>query len=107
MPLYEYQCENCGERFEVMQKFSDEPLTVHEKCGGKVERLLSAPAFQFKGSGWYVTDYARGAKAATANNGEGKKADTPSSTASSPSDSGTTSSTSSDKASASSDTKKE
>ncbi|MBV9223470.1 MAG: zinc ribbon domain-containing protein [Acidobacteriaceae bacterium] len=107
MPLYEYQCENCGERFEVMQKFSDEPLTVHEKCGGKVERLLSAPAIQFKGSGWYVTDYARSSNTATANNGEGKKAEAPSSTASSPSDSGTTSSTSSDKASASSDTKKE
>ena len=43
-----------------MQKFSDEPLTVHENCGGHVRRLLSAPAFQFKGTGWYITDYARG-----------------------------------------------
>ncbi len=60
MPLYEYKCEGCGETFEIIQKFSDEPLTVHEKCGGPVHRLLSAPAFQFKGSGWYVTDYARG-----------------------------------------------
>lgn len=59
MPLYEYKCEGCGETFEVIQKFSDEPLTVHEKCGGPVHRLLSAPAFQFKGSGWYVTDYAK------------------------------------------------
>lgn len=60
MPLYEYRCENCGEQFEVMQKFSDQPLTVHEKCGGgKVHRLLSAPALQFKGSGWYITDYAK------------------------------------------------
>ena len=60
MPLYEYQCESCGDVFEVRQKFADEPLTVHEKgCGGPVHRLLSAPALQFKGSGWYVTDYAR------------------------------------------------
>ena len=60
MPLYEYKCDNCGEVFEVMQKFSDEPLTAHPKCGGPVHRLLSAPALQFKGSGWYVTDYAKG-----------------------------------------------
>ena len=60
MPLYEYQCEGCGEVFELIQKFSDPPLTVHEKCGGPVHRLLSAPALQFKGSGWYVTDYAKG-----------------------------------------------
>ena len=64
MPLYEYKCEGCGETFEVIQKFSDEPLTVHEKCGGQVHRLLSAPAFQFKGSGWYATDYAKGGGAA-------------------------------------------
>ena len=60
MPLYEYKCDNCGDVFEVMQKFADEPLTVHDKCGGPVHRLLSAPALQFKGSGWYVTDYAKG-----------------------------------------------
>lgn len=59
MPLYEYQCEGCGEVFELIQKFSDAPITVHEKCGGRVHRLLSAPALQFKGSGWYVTDYAK------------------------------------------------
>jgi len=58
MPLYEYKCDKCGDVFEVRQKFSDEPIRVHDKCGGKVERLLSPPAFQFKGSGWYVTDYA-------------------------------------------------
>ena len=61
MPLYEYKCEGCGETFEVIQKFADDPLTVHHKCGGPVHRLLSAPAFQFKGSGWYVTDYAKAA----------------------------------------------
>ena len=59
MPIYEYQCENCGEVFELRQKFADEPLTTHDKCGGHVHRLLSAPALQFKGSGWYITDYAR------------------------------------------------
>ena len=60
MPLYEYQCESCGDVFEVRQRFSDEPLKVHENgCGGAVHRLLSAPALQFKGSGWYITDYAR------------------------------------------------
>lgn len=76
MPLYEYQCEQCNEVFEVMQKFSDEPLSRHEKCGGPVHRLVSAPAIQFKGSGWYVTDYARAEKAA--GNGADKKADAPS-----------------------------
>ncbi|MBV8812409.1 MAG: zinc ribbon domain-containing protein [Acidobacteriaceae bacterium] len=70
MPLYEYQCENCGESFEVMQKFSDEPLTAHEKCGGKVHRLVSAPALQFKGSGWYITDYAK--SPSSASNGDAK-----------------------------------
>lgn len=59
MPLYEYQCRKCGKRFEKIQKFSDPPLETHEKCGGPVQRLLSSPAIQFKGSGWYITDYAR------------------------------------------------
>jgi len=57
MPIYEYKCDGCGEVFEVRQKFSDEPVTVHEKCGGPVHKLLSAPSFQFKGSGFYITDY--------------------------------------------------
>jgi putative FmdB family regulatory protein len=61
MPLYEYQCDKCGKVFEVLQKFSDTPLSVHEGCGGNVVRLISAPGLQFKGSGWYVTDYARSA----------------------------------------------
>jgi putative FmdB family regulatory protein len=59
MPLYEYKCDKCGQVFEVIQRFSDDPLTTHEVCGGHVERLISAPAFQFKGSGFYITDYAR------------------------------------------------
>lgn len=60
MPLYEYQCKKCGKVFEAMQKFSDEPLKKHEKCGGKLEKLMSAPAFHLKGSGWYATDYGKG-----------------------------------------------
>jgi putative FmdB family regulatory protein len=69
MPLYEYRCEACGHQFEVIQKFSDEPIAVCPKCGsGPVAKLLSSPAFQFKGTGWYITDYAR--KGAT----EGKDA---------------------------------
>jgi putative FmdB family regulatory protein len=60
MPLYEYQCSQCGAVFEVRQKFSDEPVQHHEGCGGAVTKLMSAPAFSFKGSGWYVTDYASG-----------------------------------------------
>lgn len=59
MPLYEYECERCGHVFEAIQKFSDPPITVCPKCGGPVHKLQSAPAFQFKGSGWYITDYAR------------------------------------------------
>jgi putative FmdB family regulatory protein len=60
MPTYEYQCESCGTIFELRQKFADEPLKVHENgCGGAVHRVLSAPALQFKGSGWYITDYGR------------------------------------------------
>lgn len=59
MPLYEYQCKKCGHRFEKIQKFSDKPIKKCPECGGPVEQMISAPAVQFKGSGWYVTDYAR------------------------------------------------
>jgi putative FmdB family regulatory protein len=72
MPLYEYHCSKCGKIFEVMQKFSDAALTVHEECGGQVERLISASAFQFKGSGWYATDYAKGHNSSKS---EGKEPD--------------------------------
>ena len=58
MPLYEYQCPKCG-RFERIQKFADPPLTECPTCGQAVQKLLSAPAIQFKGTGWYITDYAR------------------------------------------------
>ena len=59
MPLYEYQCQKCGHRFERIQRFSDAMVKKCPECGGKVEQMISAPAVQFKGSGWYVTDYAR------------------------------------------------
>ena len=58
MPLYEYQCPKCGV-FELIRKFSDEPLTACPTCGCEVQKLASAPAIQFKGTGWYITDYAR------------------------------------------------
>jgi putative FmdB family regulatory protein len=79
MPLYEYSCHQCGETFEVMQKFSDLPLAIHEGCGGEVVRLISVSALQFKGTGWYVTDYARKSNLASGKSGdskpEGKPAD--------------------------------
>lgn len=60
MPLYEYQCDACHHRFERIQKFSDPPIDVCPHCGkGPVRKLLSSPAIQFKGTGWYVTDYAK------------------------------------------------
>jgi putative FmdB family regulatory protein len=59
LPLYEYECVACKHRFELLQKFSDEPAKVCVKCGGPVHRLLSSPAIQFKGTGWYVTDYGK------------------------------------------------
>lgn len=59
MPLYEYRCLKCGEHFEEIRKFSDPPLIKHEHCGGELQKLLSPPAIQFKGTGWYVTDYAK------------------------------------------------
>ncbi len=71
MPLYEYQCRKCGHRFERIQKFSDPQVKKCPECGGSVEQVLSAPAVQFKGSGWYVTDYA---KKSTAPAGEGSSA---------------------------------
>jgi putative FmdB family regulatory protein len=62
MPLYDYRCDQCGETFEVRQKFADPILTLHEGCGGELERLISLSALQFKGTGWYVTDYGRNGK---------------------------------------------
>ena len=91
MPVYEYHCTKCQKTFEVMRKFSDPPLTEHEDCGGALERLLSAPAFQLKGTGWYVTDYAKsGAKPAPSSqsdSGKGEGAESKSSSDSKTSDS--------------------
>lgn len=75
MPLYEYQCKKCKHRFEKIQKFSDRPLKKCPECGGPVERLLHAPAVQFKGSGWYVTDYAGKKEPAASADGSGEKSD--------------------------------
>jgi putative FmdB family regulatory protein len=76
MPLYEYQCKKCGHRFEKIQKFSDKPIKKCPQCGGAVEQLLSPPAVQFKGSGWYVTDYARkGTSASSGDSGSKDKKD--------------------------------
>jgi putative FmdB family regulatory protein len=58
MPIYEYECKKCKAHLEAFQKLNDKPLVKCRKCGGRLEKLLSAPAIQFKGSGWYVTDYA-------------------------------------------------
>ncbi|HQQ76500.1 MAG TPA: zinc ribbon domain-containing protein, partial [Thermoanaerobaculia bacterium] len=63
MPLYEYECAKCGERIEVIRSFSDPPLVVCPECGGALTKLLSSPAFQFKGSGFYLTDYGKSGSA--------------------------------------------
>ena len=77
MPLYEYECEACGQRFEKIQKFSDPPLDVCAKCGkGPIHKLLSSPAIQFKGSGWYITDYARKGTQGTKDGGTKESKDT-------------------------------
>ena len=76
MPLYEYECDACGHRFEVIQKYSDPPVETCPSCGSKVHKLQSAPAFQFKGTGWYVTDYAKtGSAAESKESKDGRKAD--------------------------------
>jgi len=78
LPLYEYQCKKCHSLTERIQKFSDPPLTVCPHCGGEVEQLISAPAVQFKGSGWYATDYAKKAPTAGTSGGNGATPSSPS-----------------------------
>ena len=82
MPIYEYECAKCGLTEEVFQKISDKPLTRCHKCSGKLRKLISNSAFHLKGSGWYVTDYAKksGAKSKTETTASAKES-TPSSTA--------------------------
>ena len=79
MPLYEYKCEACEHRFEKIRKFSDPPLEACPKCGGRVEKQVSSPAIQFKGSGWYITDYAKkpSSDKASGSKGTEKSTDTP------------------------------
>lgn len=82
MPLYEYECARTGKRFEAIQKFSDAPLTrcpecdQHPECEGEAKKLLSAPAIQFKGAGWYVNDYGKGNSGPSKSAGDSKPADT-------------------------------
>src|SRR2546423_5827195 len=104
MPLYEYQCNACGHLYEVIRKFSDPPEDTCPKCGGVVRKVQSAPAFQFKGTGWYVTDYAKsgqaeakadgkdGRKSETKSDGDGKKGSASDTSAKSESTPGTSSS---------------
>jgi len=72
MPLYEYECKKCHHRFEKIQKFSDRMVKKCPDCGGPVEQMISAPAVQFKGSGWYVTDYAKKSSSQSSADGSGK-----------------------------------
>src|SRR3954465_10616439 len=74
MPLYEYECDTCGHRFEKIQKFSDPLETTCPTCGGPVHKLMSSPAIQFKGSGFYITDYPKGDKGSAPKSDGGKKA---------------------------------
>lgn len=85
MPIYEYQCTKCGEVFEAFQKITDEPLTQCKFCQAKVEKLISQSSFQLKGSGWYLTDYAKGSSSSSAekpktSEGSEKAAETPKAT---------------------------
>lgn len=78
MPIYEYECKKCHHRFERIQKFSDPQVKSCPNCAGRVERVVSAPAVQFKGSGWYVTDYAKKSSqpsAASSNGGSSDKSE--------------------------------
>jgi putative FmdB family regulatory protein len=75
MPIYEYRCEKCGNQIEIIQKFSDKPLKSCPSCKGKLAKLISQTAFQLKGSGWYVTDYARKSESKSEKPSEPKNGD--------------------------------
>ncbi len=98
MPLYEYECFVCGIRFERIQKTTTEPTKICPECGGAVRRLLGVPALQFKGSGWYVTDYGKGTGGAAGT----RRAETPESKAPVAPDTSSSSSTKSSSADSSS-----
>jgi putative FmdB family regulatory protein len=96
MPLYEYVCDACGKRFEVIRKFSDPPLETCALCGkGPVQRQLSSPAIQFKGSGWYITDYSQKGKSSESSSTSKSESDSKSSDTKKDSTSTTTPSSSS------------
>ncbi len=78
MPLFEFLCESCGRTLEVIQSFKEKPPTICDRCGGPLKKLLSAPAFQFKGTGWYVSDYGKSGSSAP------EKGDAPSADAGKP-----------------------
>ena len=75
MPIYEYSCKKCGKTIEVIQRFADAPLKKHEGCGGALTKLISASGFQFKGTGWYVTDYARKGRSNESESGKDTSSD--------------------------------
>jgi putative FmdB family regulatory protein len=90
MPLYEYECDSCGHRFEVIQKFSDAPVEKCPKCGSTVHKLMSSPAIQFKGSGWYITDYAKKDSTTASKAGAAKEGSTSADSSESSSENSTT-----------------
>jgi putative FmdB family regulatory protein len=94
MPIYEYQCKECSERHEIIQKLSDPPLEHCVKCGGGMKKLISSPAIQFKGSGFYKTDYASGGSSATAKTDSKSETKSESKSSESKSDTNTSSSSS-------------
>jgi putative FmdB family regulatory protein len=96
VPIYEYQCSKCGEIFEAFQKITDEPLTKCKFCQGKVEKLISQSSFQLKGSGWYLTDYAR--RSSSAPSDKPKSSNSPEKAAETKSDSASTTVSSDSKA---------
>lgn len=74
MPIYEYQCSSCNQRTEAIQRLDEPPLAICPHCGGPLVKLMSAPSFQFKGSGWYVTDYGSGKSGGKGGDGKAEKA---------------------------------
>ena len=96
MPLYEYQCQECGEKTEVVLRLDDAPLAICSTCGGALKKLISAPAIQFKGSGFYLTDYGRsGSSAASKNESKANESKASDSKSSEPKSSSTSDSSSS------------
>jgi len=75
VPLYEYECQQCRERVEIIQKFSDPPYSICPKCGGGMKKLFSSPAIQFKGSGFYKTDYASASRTASSDSKSDSKSE--------------------------------